>query len=62
MARSNSSDIDGGLKKGIEYRVPSGCTIELDASYAGDALGGVVNLSQGASKQPTEDNCCQLCR
>ena len=59
---ANSSMIDDGLKKGIEYRVPSGCIIELDAVYAGDNVGGVTNLVNGATKQPTEDDCCQACR
>ena len=59
---SNPSTIDGGLKKGIEYRVPSGCIIELDALYAGDDVGDSTNLTQGATKQPTEDDCCQACK
>ena len=59
---ANASMIDDGLKKGIEYRVPSGCIIELDALYAGVDVGGITNLTQGATKQPTEDDCCQACR
>lgn len=59
---TNASTIDNGLKKGIEYRVPSGCIIELDALYAGDNVGGITDLAQGATKQPTEDDCCQACK
>ena len=59
---ANASMIDNGLKKGIEYRVPSGCIIELDALYAGDNVGGVTNLANGATKQPTEDDCCSACK
>lgn len=59
---ANASTIDNGLKKGIEYRVPSGCIVELDALYAGDAVGGVTNLTSGTTKQPTEDDCCQACK
>jgi len=62
---ANSSQIDGGLKKGIEYRVPGGCIVELDALYAGEAIGPPVVLGPGinlAGGQPTEDDCCRACR
>jgi len=59
---ANSSAIDGGLKKGIEYRLPSGCIVELDALYSGALIGPLVDFSLGASKQPTEDDCCRACQ
>ena len=47
----------------VPCRVPSGCIVELDALYSGEAIGAPLVLSQGAmGMQPTEDDCCQACR
>lgn len=59
---ANASAIDEGLKRGIEYRVPAGCIVELDAAYAGTPIGSIITPSSGASMQPTENDCCQACR
>lgn len=58
----NASAINGGLKMGIEYRLPSGCIVELDALYAGDPIGQIITPSSRSTRQPTEEDCCQACR
>lgn len=59
---ANTTDIDGGLKKGIEYRVPSGCIIESDAYYAGDTLTYPSLGGGGNSTMPNENDCCLACK
>lgn len=59
---SNASDIDGGLKKGIEYRVGAGCIIEIDAYYAGVDVAAPAPIVVSNGSMPTISDCCLSCR
>ena len=59
---SNASNIDGGLKQGIEYRIAQGCIIEIDAYYAGQNLTAPAVIATSNNSMPTVADCCLACK